>query len=435
MARTRLWYVGALFGLSSPEQPPACGRPLRIAAGLPVALLLLGSAAAAATYRICPDGSGDFPDIQAAINAASEGDVIALCDGTFAGSGNRDLRFCGKAITIRSESLDPGTCRLECGGSPGAPHRGFVFQGAEGPGSIVEGITIQGGDAQTGGAANLGSTSPTFRSCVFLANNAHISGGAIDGWGSNAHFQDCTFEANTVGSYGGGASFSYSSPVFESCTFAGNLAGDIGGGLVASQEASLVLTNCLFRDNRADQGGGFGCWANTEATFAGCTFVRNAADAALAREGGAVFTQQSTIRLSRCTLVANRALHGSGLYLEGWAEDQAIMDRCIVAWGEDGPAVECVDASTEVSLVCCDLFGNQGDWVGCVAGQAEENGNLHADPLFCSPWSGDFTLRSDSPCAPQEGSTCGQIGAWPVSCDAPVLIVPVSWGRVKAAFR
>jgi len=49
---------------------------------LALATLTLPSANAA-TYVVTPDGTGDFPTIQAAIDAAVTGDVIQLTDGVF----------------------------------------------------------------------------------------------------------------------------------------------------------------------------------------------------------------------------------------------------------------------------------------------------------------------------------------------------------------
>ncbi len=55
-----------------------------------VVLILASSSAIATTYTISPDGTGDFPTVQAAVNAAADGDIIELTDGTFTGDGNRD---------------------------------------------------------------------------------------------------------------------------------------------------------------------------------------------------------------------------------------------------------------------------------------------------------------------------------------------------------
>ena len=64
-----------------------------------VCCLLLATAVAAtgAVYVVSPDGTGDFPTIQAAINGAADGDIVELTDGTFIGAGNRDIDFLGKA--------------------------------------------------------------------------------------------------------------------------------------------------------------------------------------------------------------------------------------------------------------------------------------------------------------------------------------------------
>ncbi len=112
------------------------------------AIIALAFTASGATYVVEPDGSGDFPTIQAAINASSDGDIIELADGTFTGAGNRDVDFTGRAVTVRSQSGDPETCVIDCEGSEADPHRGFIFQSDEGPESIIEGITVTHGWAE-----------------------------------------------------------------------------------------------------------------------------------------------------------------------------------------------------------------------------------------------------------------------------------------------
>lgn len=48
------------------------------------------------------DGPVEFNNIQAAIDAASDGDTVIIATGLYVGAGNRDIDFMGKAITIRS---------------------------------------------------------------------------------------------------------------------------------------------------------------------------------------------------------------------------------------------------------------------------------------------------------------------------------------------
>ncbi|MCK4305987.1 MAG: hypothetical protein KAY24_17240, partial [Candidatus Eisenbacteria sp.] len=87
-------------------------------------VLLGAEVAVAETYTVQPDGAGDYPTIQAAIDAVVDGDVIELTDGNFYGDGNRDLDYLGKAITVRSQSGIQLGSIIDCEGSEVEPHRG-----------------------------------------------------------------------------------------------------------------------------------------------------------------------------------------------------------------------------------------------------------------------------------------------------------------------
>jgi hypothetical protein len=73
-------------------------------------VLIWAVVASGATHVVRPDGGGDFPTIQAAVHAAVDGDVVELTNGTFAGTGNRDIDLLGRALTVRSQSGDPAAC-------------------------------------------------------------------------------------------------------------------------------------------------------------------------------------------------------------------------------------------------------------------------------------------------------------------------------------
>lgn len=65
---------------------------------IPLTLLFVSSPVLPATYLVTAGGTGDFPTIQAAIDASVAGDTILLADGTFTGDGNWDLDFGGRSI-------------------------------------------------------------------------------------------------------------------------------------------------------------------------------------------------------------------------------------------------------------------------------------------------------------------------------------------------
>ena len=114
------------------------------------------------------------------------------------------------------------------------------------------------------------------------------------------------------------------------------------------------------------------------------------------------------------------------------------LENTIVAFSahtwSSGKVVHC-GAGASIETACSDLFGNDGgDWIDCIADQAGMNGNFSADPLFCDPEAGDFTLRANSPCAPPGATGCGLVGALPVGCG-PVSVVEETWAGIKARYR
>ncbi|MBD3237712.1 MAG: hypothetical protein GF330_13495 [Candidatus Eisenbacteria bacterium] len=115
-----------------------------------------------------------------------------------------------------------------------------------------------------------------------------------------------------------------------------------------------------------------------------------------------------------CTFYGNDAPSGAGLSVLN--NSLVTLDRTIVAFGRRGEAIQC-GATAGAQLGCCDLYGNAaGDWIGCIAGQLGQNGNISADPDFCAPQADDFHIGESSPCAPEHNPACGLIGAWGVNC-------------------
>jgi predicted outer membrane repeat protein len=402
-----------------------------------VAALLSASTALATTYVVRPDGTGDFPTIQAAINASTDGDLIELADGTFTGDGNRDVDYLGKALTVRSQSGNPEVCILDCEGAQAQPHRGFRFHLGEGPGSVLDGITITGGYAPLsdlawyGGAVLCYGSSPTISRCRFVDNYALFAGGGVCCEGSSLSadpiLTGCTFLENEADNRGGGFYCDLASPTLTDCVFSDNRAYYFGGGFHCI-DSTPGVTGCLFTGNWADRGGAVAC-VDPSLSLTACTFTGNTANYA----GGAVYSAWASPHLDSCTLYGNSAFVGGGVYCaEGGLP---ALERTIIAFSVSGGAFYC-ERPIQPPLTCCDVFGNVGgDWIGCIAGQYGINGNISEDPLFCNPDLGDFTLHVGSPCAPEHSPAgCDLIGALPVGCGATAVTVR-TWGTVKALYR
>ncbi len=166
-----------------------------MAAALFTAVLTTSSAFAATLHVPVP-----FLTIQAAIDAAVDGDEVVVADGTYTGPGNRDIDFGGKAITVRSEN-GPGACTIDINANDADPHRAFHFHSGETAESVLEGFTIQNGFMNRGGAVLCESSSPLLQSCLFQQNSvsgavAEDGGGAVYTLGSSPTFIDCGFRQN-----------------------------------------------------------------------------------------------------------------------------------------------------------------------------------------------------------------------------------------------
>ena len=375
--------------------------------------------ACAATHVVKPDGSGDYTTIQDAIDAAGGGDIIELTDGTFTGNGNRDIDYGGKAITIRSQSGNPASCVIDCGGSELDSHRGFHFHSAEGAGSVLQGVTVTNGHVEDqnhvgGGGICCDGCSPTISNCVISGNSAdgdtyHPTGAGISCRNfASPTITGCVISGNLCGvggiksGYGGGIyCYSNSCPAISGCTITGNNATYLGGGLY-TYYAGPTLTGCVLSDNTAGSGGG-------------------------------VFAGDGDSMLEGCTIVGNSAgFAGGGIYC---GSEAVSLANTIVAFSSSGGGVYYPPTGRLIpSVVCCDVYGNAGgNYGGGIPDQTDVNGNISEDPLFCDAAGGDYSIDLASLCSAANNPTCGLVGAWDVGCDSPVE--QMSWGRVKALFR
>lgn len=142
----------------------------------------------------------DQPTIQAAVDAAINGDTVAISAGVYSGPGNRDVDFGGKRIMVTGASA--ATTIVDCGGSSSEHHGGFVFRSTEDSTSVLAELTIRHAwrplPYSDSGAIDIrGSAAPTILRCSITDNTSngvivthHASPNLIeltvsrnDGWG------------------------------------------------------------------------------------------------------------------------------------------------------------------------------------------------------------------------------------------------------------
>ncbi len=389
----------------------------------------------AATYIVRPDGTGDFPTIQAAIDAVTDGDTIELSDGTFTGDGNRDLDFRGKAIVVCSQARDPERCIVDCEGSEADPHRGFIFQSNEPPLATLREVTITngwGGFSQYGGSGIFcqEGAAPTICGCVIRECCAYSNGGGLYCLRAHPLVSGCVFSGNRAAN-GGAVRCIESAVEFLGCIFLDNHAANHGGALATGAE-SVALRACLLVGNTAGWNGGAVAAGQGVIELSDCTLAGNVSQI----DGGVLCCSFTTAaHLEQCTFYGNTAADGGGGIASILSATVALTNS-IIAGSTSGAAIACQGGGT-ASLACCDLYGNEGgDWVGAIAGQYGVDGNISEDPCFCNPSGDDLRLQEGSPCAPftPPNEECDLIGAWPVGCGG-TPVTEISWGAIKELFR
>ncbi|MDH3782575.1 MAG: right-handed parallel beta-helix repeat-containing protein [Desulfobulbaceae bacterium] len=315
--------------------------------------IFISSSVVFAEDRLVP---GDYPTIQAAINASKNGDTVIVADDTY----NEKIIFPpdadNKTISLISENGAEVTV------IDGTGKSGSVVTFPENSNSTLDGFTITNGSTSgNGGGILIGAnSSPTIENCIITGNEAFAGGGISCGNSSapfitNSIIQNNSVTGGTDMSNGGGIHLSPSStPTITNCIIQNNTSDRNGGGL-AFNTAEPTIVNSIFSNNKAAVNGGAISFTNSAPIITNCTFSNNSASS----EGGAIACS---------TPLSGRAVANS------------------ILWGDSPDEISC---DSEISVTYSDIQG-EDTYPG--------TGNINADPMFVDEENGDFHLLNDSPC-------------------------------------
>jgi hypothetical protein len=296
--------------------------------------------------HVCSSGCA-FSSIQAAVDAAVDGDVIKVSAGTYSGvslkNALKQVVYINKSITLKGgyTSTDWSTYN---------PLTNQTILDAEGQGRVlyitlrdktvtISGLRLVNGDATqsgdigssfSGGGVNIygwkTTSSITLTDNQIFSNNTNGQGAGLNIWGIALTMTGNTISNNQIknanGKFanGGGASLDSTTGQITNNTFSNNTVpigdyyGDAGGGLYACY-STLTLTGNTFQGNEANNGGGLS-EMRVSMTLTGNTFKSNSA----ANGGGVYFGSDNvatiTISMTANTFIQNTATgSGGGAYL------------------------------------------------------------------------------------------------------------------------
>lgn len=268
---------------------------------------LLAGVASADTLRV-PD---EHSTIQGALDAAVDGDTVAVDAGTFHES---NLDPGGKQITITGALAADGSpaTMVDALGLGGV----WVFINSETSSTRLENFIITGGLATNGGGI-LCTGSPVIHNCVVTDNTAVDGGGIYCNDNSSPTISDCLIHDNaaTGGSAGtgnGGGLYldEFCTAAVADCTISENAASEDGGGVYCAPVCRATIDDCLIKQNSAlDDGGGIWCGDTSSPVISDCHVASNSAS----DDGGGIQCDPfSTPIIQRTAVISNIATGDGG---------------------------------------------------------------------------------------------------------------------------
>jgi hypothetical protein len=358
----------------------------------------------------CNAGIAAFSTIGAAISAASNGDQIVVCPGTYF----ERINFGGKAITVRSR--DGAAVTTIDGGRAGNV---VTFATAETRQSRLEGFTIRNGRgpiASDGGGIRIRQASPSIVGNIVTDNEA-CQGAGIGVNGGSPLIQGNTINLNrqfgcSTGGGGGGIAVLGAGPA----EIIGNVISNnsmpsagSGGGIDINGGGATIITNNIISGNSAgvgfspcSTGGGIGMVNNTNAEIIQNIITGNTAGCG----GGIAWTVPSGSRGPRLvnnTIADNNAtgslapsvLAASGLQGSGFQSQVELVNNIVVA-RPGQTAVHCAGLN-QPQFRSNDVFSPSGAAYSGVCNPTGTNGNISVDPMFVNAAGGNYHLQAGSP--------------------------------------
>ncbi len=300
--------------------------------------------------------------IQAAINAAVDGQIILVASGTY----SENIIFpTDKSVTVQSVYGDLDTTIQGSGAN--APVVDISAPEAFSP--VLDGFTIdnQAENTLTRGIYVDNLSAPTIKNCIIQGNvSTNNSGGGLYLQGASSTtattLLNTTISGNTA-NYGGCLRCTNSKLVISGCTISSNTATQNGGGLYLDGASTTVtIGNSTLTGSSGRSGGALYATGIGALTISGSTFDANTATTGTG--GGLYVINMTDVTTLTNTMVINNASNSSagGIYFSSPGTSLTITDSTFenntVTLYDGGGILLSGDATTNVTLSGGSLSGN-----------------------------------------------------------------------------
>jgi hypothetical protein len=368
------------------------------------ASLLASSAIVAALVGVAPGTTlaattlavpSAYATIQAAIDAAADGDTVVVAPGTY----HERIDFGRKNVVVQSSGGasvttidgDGGGVVVKIDADPGESPtlRGFTVRN----GASTPVATGDGGIDTTGGPALIENN--------VVTANTFCDGGAIEAAFSAATIRNSTITNNrqlgcSGGVGGGGVSIRGAGSVrLAGNVIDGNQHGSWAGAVSLFASGPAVIEKNVIRNNRAgSDGGAIEIVNDSPASIRNNLFVANSAP-----NGGAIDVSppsgSSGAQIFNNTFVGNVGTKGSAILTEGFAQSVAIYDNIVVGDGPGGViACDGTYSPNPPQVTYNDVVATSGSrFAGTCTTQ---DPNLAVAPTFVNAAAGDYHLAPGS---------------------------------------
>lgn len=340
---------------------------------------------------------GNFETINSAMEASSDSDTILVAEGRY----EENLDFSGREIKIISNYLldnDRSTIESTIIDGGGDGHV-VMFRNSENSDSEINGFTLTGGRAITGGGIYCNSASPSLMNLFITRNYASDDGGGIfciDNSDPSIIF--CEIFNNTAASSGGGIYCSeYSEPsILSTCIYENT--GNTGGGFTLRNHCNGQIEKSRIFNNVSEQmGGGVVLINDCDPYFLETLIAGNESRTSIA---GGVYVGASSPDFMNVTISDNVADgQGGGIFFEGRSNVEIVNS---IIWENTHNEVYSrgnPDPNPTFEISYCDIQGlRQGITTDGNARVIWGDGNLGMNPIFIDADNRDYHLNERSPC-------------------------------------